>query len=136
MLRIAYSDFKQRKIRNSILCVMIFVYLSLFLISSLFFHLKISIKDNFIAAFGAFILFLFMKIANPSGVGMGDVKLVFTLGLYLSYAVFEVIGVSLFLLCMFSVVKKEKSVTGLPYAPFLLMAMIFREFMPCFLVIS
>ncbi|MBQ3514895.1 MAG: prepilin peptidase [Lachnospiraceae bacterium] len=136
MIRIAYYDIKERKIHNSILIFMILVYISLFLISSLFFNLKIPIKDNFIAAFGAFLLFIFMKIAHPSGVGMGDVKLVFVLGLYLGYSVFEVIGISLIFLSIYRFLRKEISQEGFPYAPFLLAAMLFKKFMICYIAIS
>lgn len=128
MTLIAFYDIKEKKIYNSILIFMILIYFSLFLITSLCINSDISIKENILAAFGAFLLFFGMKIAHSSGVGMGDVKLVFVLGLYLGYAVFEVIGLSMFCLCIYTVIRNGTSKKGVPYAPFLLIAMFLQNF--------
>lgn len=124
MLLISYYDIKERKIYNYILIILILFRSCFFLLNYVLFHSNVSIKESVIAACFAFLLFFTMKIAHSSGIGMGDVKLVFVLGLYLGYSVFSVILVSMFCLFLFGMIRKEKQQQELPFAPFLLLAML------------
>ncbi|MBQ4522769.1 MAG: prepilin peptidase [Lachnospiraceae bacterium] len=128
MALISYYDIKKKKIYNSILIFMILIYFSLFIINSLFFDSNISLKENIISAIVAFLLFFCMKIANPTGIGMGDVKLAFVLGLYLGYGVLEVIGISMLCLCIYTMLGNGTGKKGVPYAPFVLFSMLLQNF--------
>ena len=127
MILIVIHDIKERKIYNSILIFMILSYISLCVIGSIFFNSSIFSKNNIIAAFIICFLFFLMKIMSPSGIGMGDVKLVFVLGLYLGDTIFEVVMLSLVCMLVYSQIykKRTRNKKGIPYAPFIFAAMMF-----------
>lgn len=126
MILIAYHDMKERKIYNSILIFMILVRLGMFCLNFLYPNFKIPVKENVIAALVVFFMFLCMKMLNPSGIGMGDVKLVFVLGLFLGYDIFGIVSVAMFFLFFYVSIGKKKKHMELPFAPFVLLAMILR----------
>ena len=127
MISIAYHDVKERKIYNSTLIFMVLVRVSMFLANFFNSDFIIPLKENIIAAFGIFLLFFCMKLANPSGVGMGDVKLAFVLGLYLGYSVLGVMGTAVFFLFCYAIFRKEKKQIEHPFAPFVLAAMVLMK---------
>ena len=126
MILIAYHDMKERKIYNSILIFMILVRLGMFGLNCLYPNLKIPVKENVIAALVVFFMFLCMKMLNPSGLGMGDVKLVFVLGLFLGYDILGIVSAAMFFLFFYVSIGKKKKHMELPFAPFVLLAMILR----------
>jgi len=78
-----------------------------------------------IAGAGAFLFFLLAALAKPGGMGMGDVKLVGVLGLYLGRAVVPAIFIGLFAGALVGMIiirrlgRERGRKTKVPFGPFL-----------------
>lgn len=128
----AMSDLKTRKIPNKMVLGMIltwFVLLFLFLMQSM--ELLIAQLIISLVGFGvAAALFLIVYGISRGGLGGGDVKFMSVMGLYLGYdgilyatligsVLLSIIGITLILL------KKIGKKDALPFAPFLLVGIVF-----------
>lgn len=125
---IAYIDFRLMIIPNRYLLGMLALYLAILIAEAIAAperFLPTAILSLIGAAIGGGV-FLFGRILSRSGMGMGDVKLMFVLGLYLGlYGVVGVIFWSLLASVIGGVAlmifKKKKLKEKLPMGPFFLM---------------
>lgn len=84
-----------------------------------------SLPERLAAGAGAFLFFLIAALVNPKGMGMGDVKLAFVLGIYLGRAVAPAVFVALLAGVAFGIaVMAIRGVaagrkTAVPFGPFL-----------------
>jgi len=82
------------------------------------------LPEHLLAAGGAFLFLLLAALAHPAGMGMGDVKLAGTLGLYLGLAIVPALVVAFLAgsavgLAMLAREGRAARKRGVPFAPFL-----------------
>lgn len=126
LLAIFFIDFEHQIIPDDLVFPLIFLFLLFFLITDY----RLLIANNLISAIGAFLfLSLIWLITKGKGMGLGDVKLAFLMGLvlgfpkilvafYLAFLTGAIIGVILIL------VKRAKLGQKIAFGPFLVSATI------------
>ena len=120
---IAYIDMKELRIPNKLLLLLLLLY-----------PLMLSNRswvDSMIGGFMGGGVFLLAALLWPGKVGLGDVKMMAIIGLYMGKeTIMECIIVSLFLAALFGMTmllrKKIDKTMGIPFAPFVFLATIFH----------
>lgn len=134
LLVIAFIDLNTFIIPDKIILPAIFLSLALLVLDFAVFSLNLlpllpgSGFSSFLGAVAAFSFFYFLAFISPlifgkEGMGGGDLKLVFFLGLYLGYYVFFALFVAFFLGSLVGLLliylKEKKRKEEIPFGPFL-----------------
>lgn len=131
MVPIAYIDFKQRIIPNKLLLLMLLAAFIIYVAQGLSdpSYLKMYVLNAGVGALLGGGVFFVASLISRNGVGAGDIKLYFVLGLLLSFrGIFNVLLYSTVISFVFAIVflimKKKKVKDELPLAPFTLLGVI------------
>ncbi len=127
MWPIAVTDYNELRIPNKILiCGLILrvpVLVSEFIFS--FKNIKWILVNDGVAAIAALIIGILCALVSKGGMGMGDVKLMFVLALFLGiegicYSLFASMIVTFFVSVVLLITKKKDKKDVIPFAPFVL----------------
>jgi len=130
LVPMTFIDFDTRKIPNVLLAPFAVLALVLGLALDIDF-----VPEQLIAAAAGFAFFLVAALAYPAGMGMGDVKLVGVLGLYLGRAVAPAVfigliaGVVVGAIIIARVGREAGRKTAVPFGPFLALGAVAALFM-------
>ena len=123
---IAWIDWKEKIIPNKLVLAALLVWLVMFMIEVLFTSVKISQTLVFSLMGGGVCagVMLLISLAVKDALGMGDIKMVFALGLFMGLMnTFAIILLSMIIMSITAVVllimKKVNRKTALPMAPFI-----------------
>lgn len=135
LIPIAVSDFKEHRISNKYIKLLIFFRLAIFLVESgIAFLSKNRFESSLLINFGMdlfsavliFVIFSIIAIFSKNNMGFGDVKLFVTLGLYFGAGTaIEIILFSMILIIVYSLILRiiKRNIDSFPVAPFVLISL-------------
>lgn len=135
LIPISVSDFKEHRISNKYIKLLIFFRLAIFLVESgIAFLSKNRFESSLLINFGMdlfsavliFVIFSIIAIFSKNNMGFGDVKLFVTLGLYFGAGTaIEIILFSMILIIVYSLILRiiKRNIDSFPVAPFVLISL-------------